>query len=91
MDYTNPIPDELALLLSQKFKGAYMPSLQILRNKVEGFTSHYLISYISFSTGKSRRTQTYICRHSKTKYKCQAKLYIEYDSDNHLRKKVLKI
>ena len=84
MDYTNPIPDELALLLSQKFKGAYMPSLQILRNKVEGFTSHYLISYISFSTGKSRRTQTYICRHSKTKYKCQAKLYIEYDSDNHL-------
>ena len=53
MDYTNPIPDEFALLLSQKFKGVYMPSLQILRNKVEGFTSHYLISYISFSTGKS--------------------------------------
>lgn len=83
-NYYNQILDELPLLLSKKFNGAYMPELHILRNKAEELTSHYLIFYTSDCTSRSRATQTYICQQSKTECKCESKLYIDYDQETHL-------
>ena len=65
----------------QKIDGATVPSLEALRFRIQEISNLYNCPFISLSTGPSRVTQIYCCRHRKTIYQCTATVKFTFDSN----------
>ena len=62
---------------------AIIPSPEVLRIRIQELSNLYNCHFVPHSTGPSRTTQIYCCRHRTTFYQCKAVLKFDYYPDTH--------